>query len=236
MRRIIISIRGLAFILMAPIHAHPTAVPLTLNESNSANGLSVTGEILSKKCLAWNKNLAELQIRLRFTNSSRRPLIINKRDLEIITIKYFAIIDEKKDQEHLGELAVERLRGYLPEYDREIVGMRPNNHFVILRPSQSYMMKMTESVSVPLIPATPNIPATAQPDEYEIEVEIATWVNHALALANSLQRRWRRIGVLWTNTVWSTPIKFTFPRTRICETARASVLAQPNNSFNRSAG
>jgi hypothetical protein len=235
MRRIIISISGLAFILMASIHAHHAAVPLTINDSNSVNGLSVTGEVLSKKCLSWNKNLVELQIRLRLTNSSRRSLIINKRDLEIIKIKYFAIIDEIKDQVHLGELAVERLRDYLPEYDREIVGMRPNNHFVVLRPRQSYVIEITESVSVPLIPATPNIPATDQPDEYQIEVEVATWVNHAPALADSLRRRWQRVGVFWTNTVWSAPIKFTFPRARICETARASVPAQPNNSLNRSA-
>jgi hypothetical protein len=234
MRRIIISISGLAFILMASIHAPPAAVPLTINDPSRVDGLSVTGEVLSKKCLAWNKNLAELQIRLRFTNSSRRSLIVNKRDLEIITIKYFAIIDEKKDQVHLGELAVERLRGYLPEYDREIVRMRPNNHFVVLRPSQSYVTETTESV--PLIPVTPSIPATDQPDEYEIEIEIATWVNHAPALADSLRRRWQRIGMLWTNTVWSAPIKFTFPRARKCETACAFVPAQSNNSFNRSAG
>ena len=177
------------------------------------NGLMVTGTVLTQKCFAWNKNLAELRLRFQFTNALRQPLILNKSGLEIITIKYFAIIDEKTDKVHLGELAVDRLRGYLPEDDREIIAARPNSHFVILRPRESYVMETTESV--PLIPASAD--SATKPDDYQIELELATWVNHAPTLAHSLRRRWVRFGMLWSQTVWSEPVKFVFPRNRTCE-------------------
>ena len=176
-------------------------------------GVKVTGTVVTKKCFPWNKNLAELRLRFQFTNDLGRPLILNKSDLEIITIKYFAFIDEKTDKVHLGELAVERLRGYMPEYDREIIGARPNNHFVILRTGQSYVMETTESV--PLIAASSD--GATKPDEYQIALELATWVNHAPTLADSLRRRWARFGMLWSQAVWSEPVKFVFPRNRTCE-------------------
>lgn len=217
MWRSVIIIPVVAFISLANPPVPFAALSSPPNHTSAEKSLVVTGSILSKRCLAWNKNLAELRIRLQFTNSLSRPLILNKPDLEIITIKYFAFIDEKKAQAHLGELAVDRLRGYVPEYDRMIAGARPNSQFVILAPRHSYVMETTESV--PLITAAPEfIPATNRPDDYQIEVELATWVNYAPRIANSLRRRWRRIGMLWSKTIWSEPIGFTFPRSRSCET------------------
>ncbi len=196
--------------LRAPLPAAPSPSP-----AKADKGLAVTGTVLSKKCLAWNKNLAELRLRFQFTNALNQPLILNKSDLEIITIKYFAFIDEKTDKAHLGELAVDRLRGYLSEYDREISSARPNNHFVILRPRQTYVFETTESV--PLIPASLDQAASKQLDEYSIEFELATWVNHARPLADSLGRRWVHFGMLWSQTVWSEPVEFVFPRNRTCQ-------------------
>jgi hypothetical protein len=190
--------------------------PLSTARTNAERkGLSVDGTVLSKKCLASNINLAEFRLRFEFTNSTSQPLILNKSDLEIETIKYFAFINEKTNNVHLGELAVDRLRGFLPEYDREIVGPHPNDHFVILRPRQSYAFETTESV--PLIPTSAPNPAAEQSDEYQVEFELATWVNHAGPLADSLRRRWGRFGMLWTQSVWSEPVLFVFPRRRTCE-------------------
>lgn len=197
---------SVVFVLFATSQAQP---------DDSQNGLAVTGTVLSAKCLAWNENLAELRLRFSFTNALQHSLILNKSDLEVETIKYFASIDETTDQVHMGELAIERLRGYLPEYDREIIGPRPNDHFVILRPSQTYVFETTESV--PLKRAVPKNAATKPPDEYQVEFEFGTWVNHAPPLAGSLRRRWARFGKLWTQTVWSKPVKFVFPRNRSCE-------------------
>jgi hypothetical protein len=96
---------------------------------------------------------------------------------------------------------------------REIIGARPNSHFVILRPRQAYVFETTESV--PLIPPSPD--NAKKPDECRIEFELATWVNHARPLADSLRRRWVRFGMLWSQTAWSQPVKFVFPRNRTCE-------------------
>jgi hypothetical protein len=189
--------------------------PFTAYTYAERKQLSINATVISSKCLTWNNNLAELRLRFKFTNATSQALILNKADLEIAAIKYFAFIDEKTDNVHLGELDVDRLRGYLPEYDRAIAGPRPNDHFVILRQRQSYVFETTESV--PLIPASAPNPAAKQSDEYQLEFELATWVNHAAPLANSLRRRWDRFGTLWTQSAWSEPVKFVFPRKRMCE-------------------
>jgi|SRR5215831_722483 len=201
----------IAVVVLVSLMAFQAAVRV----SAKGTGLSVAGTVLTQKCLAGNNNLAELRVRFEFTNNSSLPLILNKSDLEIETIKYFAFIDEKTDNVHLGQLAVDRLRGYLPEYDREITSSRPNDHFVILRPRQSYAFEATESV--PLIPASEPNPSAKLSNEYQVEFELATWVNHAEPLADSLRRRWARFGMLWTQSVWSKPVKFAFPRKRTCE-------------------
>ena len=206
-----LKIGAFLFVLFLGLRASLSAT--SRPDPKPKHGLVVTGVVLIKKCLAWNKDLAELRIRFNFTNASSQALILNKSDLEIITIKYFAFIDENTDKVHLGELAVDRLRGYLPEYDREITGARPNSHFVILRPRHSYVFETTETV--PLIPASPD--NAKQSDEYQIEIELATWVNHAAPLADSLRHRWARFGMLWSQTVWSQSVKFVFPRNRTCE-------------------
>ena len=190
-------------------------VSLRAQPNRSQNGLAVTGTVLSAKCLAWNEDLAELRLRFEFTNTLQHRLILNRSDLEIETIRYFASIDETTDDVHMGELVVDRLRGYMLEYDREIIGARPNNHFVILRPRETYVFETTESV--PLKRAARDNAATKPSDEYQVEFELGTWVNHAQPLAGSLRRRWARFGKLWTQTVWSQPVKFVFPRNRTCE-------------------
>lgn len=190
-------------------------VRLSAQPERPRNGLAVTGIVLSKKCFAWNKDLAELRLRFAFTNTSSQPIILNKSDLEVIEIKYFAFIDQPKDKVHVGQLFIHRLRGYLPEYDREIIGARPNRHFVILRPRQAYVFETTQSV--PLIPAAPENATSAPPDEYQTEFELSTWVNHPRKLAESLRRRWARFGRLWSHDVWSETVEFVFPRNRACE-------------------
>jgi hypothetical protein len=209
-RRMFSTPKSLLFVLFLTLPASVFAQP-----DRPRSGLAVTGTVLSSKCLAWNRNLAEVRLRLQFRNTLQQPLILNKSDLEIETVKYFAVIDETVDKVHLGEFAVDRLRGYLPENDREIITARPNDHFVILRPRQAYVFETMESV--PLIPVAPDSGVTKDPDEYQIQLEVATWVNHARPLAESLHRRWARFGMLWTQTVWSAPVKFVFPRNRTCE-------------------
>ena len=207
------SASTLKIAVLALLASLPTSVSATLIDDADA-GLVVTGTVITKKCLTHDKNNADLHLRFTFTNALQQPLILNKSDIEIERIKYFAFIDEKTDKVHLGELAVDRLRGYVPEHDCEIVGMRPNNHFVILRPRQSYVWETTESV--PLIPASAGN-ALSAPDEYQVEFELATWVFHDPQLADALGGRWGRFGVLWSDTVWSQPVKFVFPRNRTCQ-------------------
>ena len=188
-------------------------MPLSAQPNDDAKpGLVVTGTLITKKCLARDKNNAELRLRFQFTNALQQPLILNKSELELETVKYFAFIDEKTNNVHLGEFVIDRLRGYVPEHDCEVLGPRPNNRFVILRPGQSYSTEATESV--PLISASAG---NTSSDEYQVEVEFATWVFHDPQLAETLRGRWARFGMLWTDSVWSEPVKFVFPRNRTCQ-------------------
>ena len=190
--------------------------PLSMVGTRAAETeLSVKASVVAAKCLARNNDLAEVRLRFEFRNSSPRSLILKKSDLEVETIKYFANVDEQTGDAHLGELAIERLRGYLPENDQQINRPRPSDLFVILRSRRVYAFETTESI--PLISASRANPSAKQSDEYQLEFELGTWVNHEEKLADLLRNRWTRFGILWMQTVWSNPVKFVFPRKRTCQ-------------------
>lgn len=205
---------------LVAIVALATTLVFAQNDSASdteQNGpLVVTGIVLSQKCHDWNKDVAELELRFQFTNRGDKPLILNIRDITTIGAKYFAFIDEGKDEVHLGQTATCSLRGYSPEYDKELVSNYPNSNFVVLSPGQSYALESTEAV--PLIASTTSSDLNGDKlDNYQVEIEIATWYTMDPKLADKLQRKWKNVGVVWSKSLWSEPFEFTFERKRTCE-------------------
>lgn len=179
--------------------------------------LVLTATVLNQKCFQGDKNLAELELRLQFTNNGGQPLILNKRDITITGMRFFAIIDEEKDEVHIGETTTCNLTGDLAEYDKELVSDYPNAHFVILLPGQSYAME--DRGVVPLIRSTASSGLTGnRADKYQVEIIVAALGASDSKLAGELQRKWQKVGALWSEVVRSEPIEFTFERnSRTCE-------------------
>jgi hypothetical protein len=209
---------GIRFLLVMAVMSVTVAGPVWAQKEEAVGfeetpSLVLTATVLSQKCLQWNNNLAELKLRLQFNNAGNKPLILNKRDVGIIGERYFALIDEEKDDAHIGETASSSLRGYVAEYDEELVSEYPNSNFVVLSPGQSYVAE--ETASVPLIRSTGSSDGGA--DQYRIEVSVSTWAAFNPKLADQLQQKWKKVGVLWSKPIWSKTVEFAFERKRTCE-------------------
>jgi hypothetical protein len=218
MNRFAHTLLALALLPLASARAPLEARHLPLSSRTQKPPLLLTVTLLSKKCVTWNQS--ELLFRLQFTNGGHRPIILHKPDLFIITIKYFAFINEERNEVHIGEYAVDRLRGDVSDYKKTLITKRPNAEFLVLPPGRSYTTQETEGI--PLIRALSASEVGSNPiDTYQVDLEVSTWW-FDLKLADSLERKWKTIGMLWTKPIWSKQIDFTFPRKRTCETATSA--------------
>jgi len=220
MNRFTKTLLAFALLLLTSVGAPLNARHRPLSNSTQRPPLVMTVTLLSKKCVTWNQNSSELQFGLQFTNRGHRPIILHKPDLFIITIKYFTFISKEKNEVHFGEDAVDRLRGDLSDYKKTLITKRPNAEFLVLAPGRSYTTQETEGIPLISVPSASEVGSNPI-DTYQVELEVSTWW-HDLKLADSLQRKWKRIGVLWTKPFWSEQIHFEFPRKRTCETATAA--------------
>src|SRR5260370_431279 len=121
MNRFTKTLLAFALLLLTSVGAPLGARHRSLSNSTQRPPLVMTVTLLSKKCLTWNQNSSELQFGLQFTNKGYRPIILHKQDLFIITVRYFAFINEEKNEVHIGEFAVDRLRGDVSDYEKTLI-------------------------------------------------------------------------------------------------------------------
>lgn len=135
----------------------------------------------------------EMKLRLRFTNSGRRPLILHRRSLLLIETGVF----EDVERPTIDTFAQVDATDYVPhpyssiQY-HNLVRARPGKEFIVLPPGRTF--DVVESVTAPLTTGTRN---------YLLTVKVATWDASRQELASKLRRKWHRFGQFWSETVES---------------------------------
>ena len=161
-----------------------------------ANALGLSTVIISR---AQPGNSAlEMKLRLRFTNSGRRPLILHRRSLLLIETGVF----EDVERTTIDTFAQVSAMSYVPHpyssirYER-LVRASPGKEFIILLPRRAF--DIVKSVTAPLGRSN---------RRYLLTVKVATWNVSRQDLASKLRRKWHRFGQLWSETVESKPMAF----------------------------
>jgi hypothetical protein len=187
-------------LLCLPIFTHAQATPVK-------RSLVLSTSIISREYP--RNNVVEMKLRLRFTNTGNRPLILYKPSILVTGIGVF------EDVERPNRDTFAQVSALISDPPREIpyeeiVKSRPNNDFITIAPSKSY--EMEESVSTQIRARNRKQANGANDDRYLLTIKVSTWDASRKELAARLRRKWQRLGVLWSEVIESKPMSFRVER------------------------
>ena len=164
--------------------------------------LELTSEIIEQSyCSIDQKTSLQLRLKLRYTNvSSQRLIVYNGHDLFFQT----KIRSAQAAGAPLAEVLLLNMRYFDEEFER-IDARTPGRVFVKLAPGASFERELMTGVGVTDNPA-PASDTTVKPGPQILQLIVSTWYQ-STKLADKLRQQWQREGLLWSQPLYSVPLK-----------------------------
>lgn len=172
--------------------------------------LVLSTSIIERKYPAADR--VELKLQLRFTNTGRQPRILYKPALLLFETAVFEDAEPSTNRAAFGEVAGISVVPHPYSFIRwrEMLKIFPTKDLIIIPRRGTH--EMEEFVTVKIRSRTRKQPNGANDDRYQLTVKVSTWDHSEQELAAKLCRKWRRLGVLWSETIESEPMSFTVER------------------------
>ena len=172
--------------------------------------LVLSTRIMDRKYPAADR--VELKLQLRFTNTGRHPRILYQPALLLVETAVFEDA-EPANRDVFGEVAGISVLPHPYSFIRweEMIKNRPIKDLIIIPPRGTH--EMEQLVTLRIRSRTRKQQNGANDDRYKLTVKVSTWNDSEQKLAANLCRKWRRLGVLWSETIESEPMVFTVERT-----------------------
>jgi hypothetical protein len=174
--------------------------------------LMLTTKIISQTYCAASEKVAVLQIRLRlrYTNVGNRKLILYRGHDLFYQAKIRRAANDTRARPY--EITILNAR-YFDEQPEEIERPTPGNVFVILSPRGVYETETTIGMAVVGQEADRSNDRIVVGD-HSLQIIVSTWYKSKI-LAEKLRRQWRGKGLLWFDSIGSTPIHFMVEEQRL---------------------
>ena len=173
-------------------------------DSSTPPALKVETQLLGGKYCAGDDEVAThlMRLRVRYTNTSAKPIILYKGSNVVTTVMVSKSAADAVARRH--ELSLP-LTTYQASGRPLSETTRLDNRFVILRKGASF--ETTVEVAVPFAKKGEAPAGTVAAGEHFLQVQLATWPESA-ELAETLRKRWRLRGYLWSGITESGPMRF----------------------------
>lgn len=183
------------------------AATLCAQTSAPKQPLVLTVEMAGQQYCAVNVELTSLRmkLKLRYTNVGRQKLILYKGHDLFYQIK----IRSLKTGTNPYEVTLLNSR-YFDEQPEPIDVSAPSSVFVILVPGATYEREIESSIGVTGHWANRGDSAVID-GEHALQLTVSTWYK-SKSLAQKLRQQWERKGLLWFDSITSTPILLTVTR------------------------
>jgi hypothetical protein len=164
--------------------------------------LQLTTEILGQSyCSIGRDTSLQLKLRLRYTNlSDQRLIVYNGHDLFFQT----KIRASDPPGTPAAEVLLLNMRYFDEELER-IDARSPGRVFAKLAPGASFERELVDGIGV-----TDGAPSgsatTVRPGRYTLQLIVSTWYQSP-KLAEKLKAQWQHEGFLWSQPLYSIPIK-----------------------------
>ena len=160
-----------------------------------------TGVIEQTYCSVDEKVSLQVRLKLRYTNlSSQRLVVYNGHDLFFQT----KIRPDETPATPASGVLLLNMRYFDEEFER-IDASSPGRVFVKLVPGASFERELITGVGVIDKSAAPS-ETTVKPGPHILQLIVSTWYQSP-KLAEKLRQRWQREGFLWSQPLYSVPLK-----------------------------
>jgi hypothetical protein len=174
--------------------------------AQSQKQLQLTTEIIEQSyCSIGQKTSLQLKLKLRYTNvSSQRLIVYNGHDL------FFQTKLRRDDNGAApSEVLLLNMRYFDEEFER-IDARSPGRVFAKLAPGAAFERELMTGVGVADNSAAPSA-TTVRPGPHVLQLIVSTWYQ-SLKLADKLRQQWQREGLLWSQPLYSVPLKLTIDK------------------------
>jgi hypothetical protein len=169
--------------------------------------LRLTTEILEQSYCSIGRDISlQLKLRLRYTNlSDQRLIVYNGHDLFFQT----KIRNGAPPGTPSSEVLLLNMRYFDEELER-IDARSPGRVFAKLAPGASFERELITGVGVADASAAPS-DTTVRPGTHILQLIVSTWYQSP-KLAEKLRQQWQREGFLWSQPLYSVPLKLTIDK------------------------
>jgi len=169
--------------------------------------LQLTTEILEQTYCSIGRDISfQLKLKLRYTNlSDQRLIVYNGHDLFFQT----KIRATKPSGTPAPEVLLLNMRYFDEELER-IDARSPGRVFAKLAPGASFERELMTGAGV-AADATTSSDTTVEPGPHTLQLIVSTWYQSA-KLAEKLRQQWQRDGYLWSQPLYSIPLKLSIER------------------------
>jgi hypothetical protein len=173
----------------------------------SQKQLELTIKIVEQSyCSIDQKTSLQLRLKLRYTNLSPQRLIVyNGHDLFFQT----KIRPDDSAATPASGVLLLNMRYFDEELER-IDARSPSRVFVKLAPGTSFERELMTGVGVGDNSAAPG-ENTVPPGAHILQLIVSTWYKSP-KLADKLRQQWQREGLLWSQPLYSVPLKLTIEK------------------------
>ena len=170
--------------------------------AQSQKQLELTTEIVEQSyCSIGQKTSLQLRLKLRYTNiSSQRLIVYRGHDLFFQT----RIRSENPPATASSDLLLLNMR-YFDEEPERIEARSPGRVFAKLAPGASFERELLTGIGV-TDESTANSSTTVRPGPHILQLIVSTWYQSP-KLAEKLRQQWQREGFLWSQPLYSVPLK-----------------------------
>lgn len=168
--------------------------------------LRIEAEVVNQSLCAGRAGVdfLHMRLRLRYANAGRRKLIVYRGNN-----LFFQVFVSPVGERPLGvpgyELKTTSAR-FLTKESEGIDAPAPNRDFVTLAPGAKFETELTVSLPVAREGTQRGVGAIAS-GGHVLRLRVSTWYE-SKALGEKLRERWRRAGLLWTDPVGTTAVRF----------------------------
>lgn len=146
-----------------------------------------------------------LLLRLFFRNSGSKSIILERASNQVSLLRI-----NKTLADAIAGKSEKTVNNYIitgNEHHRAFFPTQPLDGFVVLKPGDTYKTVNDVSISVPrLAPVTAGI----DPGSHYLQIAVWAW-DQSQAKAEAIRRKWHDKGILWSETILSTPMAFIVP-------------------------
>lgn len=181
----------------------------------SQKQLELTINIVEQSyCSIDQKTSLQLRLKLRYTNLGPQRLIVyNGHDFFFQT----KIRPENSAATPASGVLLLNMR-YFDEELEKIDARSPSRVFVKLAPGASFERELMTGVGVAENSASPS-ENTVSPGTHILQLIVSTWYQSP-KLADKLRQQWQREGLLWSQPLYSVPLKLTIEKPRTISPCR----------------